>query len=31
MAYTTAEARQDLLDTTARAADELGFAAACLA
>jgi hypothetical protein len=31
VAYTTAEARQDLLDATAQAADELGFASACLA
>jgi hypothetical protein len=31
MAYTTAEARQDLLDATAEAANELGFAGACLA
>jgi hypothetical protein len=31
MAYTIAEARQDLLDTVAEAADELGFASACLA
>ena len=31
MAYTTSEARQELLDTTAQAANELGFASACLA
>lgn len=31
MAYTTSEARQELLDTIAEAADELGFASACLA
>ena len=31
MAYTTSEARQELLDTVAEAADELGFASACLA
>jgi hypothetical protein len=31
MAYTTAEARQELLDTVARAANELGLASACLA
>jgi hypothetical protein len=31
MAYTTAEARQELLETVAQAADELGFASACLA
>jgi hypothetical protein len=31
MAYTTAEARQELLDTVAWAANELGFASACLA
>jgi hypothetical protein len=31
MAYTTAEARQELLDTVAEAANELGFASACLA
>jgi hypothetical protein len=31
MAYTTSEARQELLDTVARAANELGFASACLA
>jgi hypothetical protein len=30
MAFTTAEARQQLLDTIAEAADELGFALACL-
>ncbi len=30
MAYTTSEARQELLDTIAEAANELGFAAACL-
>jgi len=30
MAYTTAEGRQELLDTLAQAADELGFAGACL-
>jgi hypothetical protein len=30
MAYTTTEARQDLLDTLAQAASELGFASACL-
>lgn len=30
MAYTTAEARQELLDTVAQAANELGFASACL-
>jgi hypothetical protein len=29
--YTTAEARQELLDTLAEAANELGFASACLA
>jgi transcriptional accessory protein Tex/SPT6 len=31
MAYTTAEARQELLDTVAEAANELGLASACLA
>jgi hypothetical protein len=31
MAYTTAEARRELLDTIAEAANELGFASACLA
>jgi len=31
MAYTTAEARQELLDTVAQAADELGLAGAALA
>jgi hypothetical protein len=31
MAYTTSEARQKLLDTVARAANELGLASACLA
>ena len=31
MAYTTLEARQELLDTVAQAANELGLAAACLA
>jgi hypothetical protein len=31
MAYTTSEARQELLDTLAQAANELGFASACLA
>jgi hypothetical protein len=31
VAYTTSEARQDLLDATAQAANELGFASACLA
>jgi hypothetical protein len=31
MAYTTAEARQELLDTVAQAANQLGFALACLA
>jgi hypothetical protein len=31
MAYTTSEARQELLDTVAWAANELGFASACLA
>ena len=31
MAYTTAEARQELLDTLAQAANELGLASACLA
>jgi hypothetical protein len=31
VAYTTAEARQELLDTVAQAADELGLASACLA
>jgi hypothetical protein len=31
MAYTTSEARQELLDTVAQAANELGFAGACLA
>jgi hypothetical protein len=31
MAYTTSEAREELLDTVARAANELGFASACLA
>ena len=31
MAYTTSEARQELLDTVAQAANELGFASASLA
>jgi hypothetical protein len=31
VAYTTAEARQELLDTVARAANELGFASSSLA
>jgi hypothetical protein len=31
MAYTTTEARQELLDTVARAANELGLASAYLA
>jgi hypothetical protein len=31
MAYTTLEARQELLETLAQAANELGFAGACLA
>jgi hypothetical protein len=31
MAYTTAEARQELLDTVAEAVGELGLASACLA
>jgi hypothetical protein len=31
MAYTTSEARRELLDTVAQAADELGLASACLA
>jgi hypothetical protein len=31
MAYTTSEARRELLDTVAQAANELGFASACLA
>jgi hypothetical protein len=31
MAYTTSEARQELLDAVARAANELGGASACLA
>ena len=31
MAYTTSEARQELLDSVAQAANELGFASACLA
>ena len=31
MAYTISEARQELLDTVAQAANELGFAGACLA
>jgi hypothetical protein len=31
MAYTTSEARQELLDTVAWAANELGFASGCLA
>ena len=31
MAYTTSQARQELLDTVAQAANELGFASACLA
>ena len=31
MVYTTSEARQDLLDTSAQAANELGVASACLA
>ena len=30
MAYTTAEGQQELLDTIAEAANELGFASACL-
>jgi len=30
MAFTTAEGRQELLDTIAQAADELAFASACL-
>jgi hypothetical protein len=30
MAYTTTEVRQELLDTVARAANELGLASACL-
>ncbi len=30
MAFTTAEGRQELLDTIAQAAEELGFASACL-
>jgi hypothetical protein len=30
MAYTSSEARQELLDTLAQAANELGFAGACL-
>ena len=30
MAYTTSEGRQELLDTSAQAANELGFASACL-
>ena len=30
MAFTTAEGRQELLDTLAQAANELGFASACL-
>ncbi len=31
MAYTTSEARQELLDTVAEAANQLGLASACLA
>jgi hypothetical protein len=31
MAYTTSEAREELLDTVAQAANELGLASACLA
>src|SRR4051812_32367342 len=31
MAYTTQEARQDVLDALVRAADELGLGSACLA
>ena len=31
MAYTTSEARRELLDTVAQAAADLGFASACLA
>ena len=31
MAYTTSEARQELLDSVAQAANGLGFASACLA
>ena len=31
MAYTTAEARQELMDTVAEAVNELAFASACLA
>jgi hypothetical protein len=31
VAFTTAEGRQELLDTLAQAANELGFASACLA
>ena len=31
MAYTTSEARQELLNTVAQAASDLGFASACLA
>jgi len=31
MAYTTSEARQELVDTVAQAANELAFASACLA
>jgi hypothetical protein len=31
MAYTTSEARQELLETVAEATDDLGFALACLA
>jgi hypothetical protein len=31
MAYTTSEARRELLDTVAQAANDLGFAGACLA
>ena len=31
MAFTTAEGREELLDTLAQAANELGFASACLA
>ena len=30
MAYTTLEARQELLDTVAQAANEVGLASACL-
>jgi hypothetical protein len=31
MAYTTSDARQELLETVAQAANELGFASACIA